>query len=237
MRSSWSDSNAWYVGFKGGDAHASHGHLDLGSFVMDALGQRWASDLSGDSYGLPGYFGRLRWTYYRMRTEGHNTLTIDGQNEDLDANAPLTAKGSKGTTLYAVCDLSSAYKSSLKSWTRGIALLDKKRVLVQDEIAPARPVNVVWNFHTFATVKIAEDGRSAILTRGDSTLHVRILAPAVAQFSTASTEAPSPNSANPGLTNLVIRQPGQATEETIAVIFSRSGDNTRPVVKPLSTWK
>ncbi|WP_260704082.1 heparinase II/III family protein [Edaphobacter flagellatus] len=61
LRSSWADSNAWYVGLKGGDAKASHGHLDLGSFVLDALGQRWAIDLGPDNYGLPGYFGPQRW--------------------------------------------------------------------------------------------------------------------------------------------------------------------------------
>jgi hypothetical protein len=122
MRSAFDDPGAWYIGFKGGDAHASHGHLDLGSFVMDALGQRWANDLGGDSYGLPGYFGRQRWTYYRMRTEGHNTLTIDAQNEDLDANALLTATGIAGNTMYAVADLGSAYKGKLTSWHRGVSL-------------------------------------------------------------------------------------------------------------------
>ena len=46
-------------------------------------------DLGGDNYNLPGYFGRQRWTYYRLRTEGHNTLTIDGANQALAAHAPL----------------------------------------------------------------------------------------------------------------------------------------------------
>ena len=211
LRSAWDDPNAWYVGFKGGDAHASHGHLDLGSFVMDALGQRWASDLGSDSYGLPGYFGRQRWTYYRMRTEGHNTLTIDAQNEDLDSKAPLTATGTKGKTLYSIADLSQTYKGKLTSWNRGVALIDKQRVLVQDEISPAQPVDVVWNFHTFANVAISADGRSATLTLKDATLHARILQPAGARFSTASTASAPPQEPNPGLTNLVIPFAKQST--------------------------
>ncbi|MFP5209871.1 MAG: heparinase II/III family protein [Acidobacteriota bacterium] len=237
MRSAWNDPNAWYVAFKGGDAHASHGHLDLGSFIMDALGQRWASDLGSDSYGLPGYFGRQRWSYYRMRTEGHNTLTIDAQNEDLDAKAPLTASGTMGDGFYAIADLNQAYKGKLTAWSRGVALLDKKRVLVQDEISPAQPVDVVWNFHTFADVKIAEDGRSATLSEGGATLHARILSPAAGRFSTASTQAPPPNAPNPGLTNLVINLPKQASAETIAVVFTAPGDPTRPALKPLAAWK
>jgi len=237
LRSSWSDPNAWYVGFKGGDAHASHGHLDLGSFVLDAQGQRWASDLAGDSYGLPQYFGKLRWTYYRLRTEGHNTLTIDGQNEDLDANAPLIDTAQAGNTLFSIADLTSAYKAKLKSWTRGVKLLDKQRVLLQDEITPASaPVDVVWNFHTFAAVQIAADGRSATLTREGKTLQARILSPDGAKFSTASTQTPPPQEPNPGLTNLIISLPQQAAPATIAVLFTAPGDDTVPAIKPLSGW-
>ena len=237
LRSAWNDENAWYVAFKGGDAHASHGHMDLGSFVMDALGQRWASDLGPDSYGLPGYFGRQRWSYYRMRTEGHNTLTIDGQNQDLDSKAPLTATGTRGNTLSSIADLGQTYKGKLTAWNRGVALIKKNSVLVQDEITPAAPVDVVWNFHTFAQVQISSDGRSATLTQGGATLEARILSPVGAKFSTTSTQPPAPQEPNPGLTNLIIPLPKQSGPQTIAVVFTKSGDRSRPVVKPLSTWK
>ncbi|HEX4030369.1 MAG TPA: heparinase II/III family protein [Terracidiphilus sp.] len=237
MRSAWNDPNAWYVGFKGGDAHASHGHLDLGSFVLDAFDQRWASDLGPDSYGLPGYFGRRRWSYYRMRTEGHNTLTIDGDNQDLNAKAPLTATGAAGKTLYAIANLDQAYKGKLTSWSRGVEILDNKRVLVQDQIVPAGAVNVVWNFHTFAAVQIAPDGRSATLTRNGATLKARILSPQGARFSTANTQPPPPQEPNPGLTNLVIPIQQQSAPATIAVLFTAPGDRSTPHLKPLSEWK
>lgn len=237
LRSEWNNPNAWYIGFKGGDAHASHGHLDLGSFVLDALGQRWASDLGPDSYGLPGYFGRQRWTYYRMSTEGHNTLTIDGENQDLDSKAPLIANGVMGNTLYAIADLSQTYKGKLTAWTRGVALIDKQRMIVQDELTPAVPVDIVWNFHTFANVEISPDGRSATLTQAGETLHARILQPSDARFSTAGTQPPPPNAPNPGLTNLVIPIARQSTPTTIAVVLTTSGDNSTPLLKPLSTWK
>lgn len=238
MRGAWNDPQTWYVAFKGGDAHASHGHLDLGSFVLDALGQRWASDLAGDSYGLPGYFGRQRWSYYRLRTEGHNTLTVDGQNQDLDANAPLIASGTSDQSRSAIADLGSAYKTRLAAWKRGVALIEKKRVLVQDELTPsAQPVHVVWNLHTFAAVKIAGDGRSATLSLGGATLVARILAPAGARFSTASTQPPPPQEPNPGLTNLIITLDQAAGPQTIAVEFAEPADNAAVKVKPLSDWK
>ena len=46
---------------------AFHSNLDIGTFVLDAFGERWVVDLGADDYNLPGYFetgGRgRRWTY------------------------------------------------------------------------------------------------------------------------------------------------------------------------------
>ena len=81
FRSSWEDPNALFLAVKGGDNKAPHAHLDLGSFVLDAGGVRWAADLGPDDYNLPGYFGKQRWGYYRMRTESHNTPLVDQENQ------------------------------------------------------------------------------------------------------------------------------------------------------------
>ena len=46
-----------YLGIKGGANNAcEHGHYDLGSFVLDSGGVRWAMDLGPDDYNLPDYF-------------------------------------------------------------------------------------------------------------------------------------------------------------------------------------
>jgi hypothetical protein len=237
MRGRWNDPKSWFVGFKGGDAQASHGHLDLGSFVFDALGQRWAADLSGDSYSLPGYFGDERWNYYRMRTEGHNTLTVDGRNQDLDAKAPIVATSSAMNNLFAVADLSQAYKGRLSSWKRGVRLLGERRILVQDEFIPASaPVNVIWNLHTYAEVKITSDGRAAMLTRNGQSIQAQILSPASARFSTVSARMPPPQASNEGVTNLVIALDRESAAETTAVLFSEPQDATSPRLTPLNSW-
>ena len=54
LRTSWTNPDALWLAAKGGDNHANHSHLDLGSFVFEAGGVRWAEDLGSDYYNLPG---------------------------------------------------------------------------------------------------------------------------------------------------------------------------------------
>jgi hypothetical protein len=141
LRGAWNDRNATFVGFKGGDNAANHSHLDLGTFVMDADGVRWAADLGSDDYNLPGYFGKQRYTYYRLKTEGHNTITLDGANQALKGKAPITAFSSKADRAFAVADLTAGYARKATRVLRGVALLQRRNVLIQDEIEAARPVD------------------------------------------------------------------------------------------------
>lgn len=57
MRSSWTDDNGVYVAMKSSELmeHQTHGDLDGGDFVMDALGQRWAGELGNGDYLADGY--------------------------------------------------------------------------------------------------------------------------------------------------------------------------------------
>lgn len=238
FRSSWHDPNALYVGFKGGDNGANHAHLDLGTFVLDALGQRWALDLGPDDYNLPAYFGKERWNYYRLRTEGHNTLTLDGRNQEPKAVAPLVAFRSSPDAAFAIADLSAAYApSGATALRRGIALLPgRERVLVQDEIAAGRPVEVVWALHTKA--EAAVDGDGARLTQGGATLHARILAPEGARFAVEEVNIPAPQRPAPGVRKLVVRLPDTVASARIAVLLAPgAGPADLPNVVPLDQWE
>jgi len=231
FRGSWDDPEALFVGFRGGDNAASHSHLDLGNFVMDALGQRWALDLGPDDYNLPGYFGKERWTYYRLRTEGHNTLTIDGENQALKARAPIIAFRSTPERAFAVADLSTAFGPKVTQARRGLAVLDRKSVLVVDEIQAAQPVAVVWNFHTKARIDI--QGSRAILKQGKATLEARILSPKEASFSAVSANPPPPQAQQPGVSNLTIRLPEPVRQTRLSVLLTPAGVNV-PAIPPAS---
>ncbi len=82
FRNSW-EKEAFFIGFKAGYNGINHGHLDCGSFILEALDQRWAEDLGSDDYNLPGYFeykpAGERWNYFRISSRSHNVLTINGQ--------------------------------------------------------------------------------------------------------------------------------------------------------------
>jgi Heparinase II/III-like protein/Domain of unknown function (DUF4962) len=201
LRSAWEDSRAVYVGFKAGDNKANHSHLDLGSFVLDAAGARWAMDLGADNYNLPGYFnfGGPRWNYYRLRAEGQNTLVLnpDGKpDQDPAAATRITRFESTPGRAYAIADLTAAYAKNARRVWRGIALLDRTKVLVQDEIQADKPVELWWFMHTPAAVTIESDGHTAHLKQAKAQLDAQILSPPDARFQLMDAE-PLPSSPHP----------------------------------------
>lgn len=121
MRSSWTDNNALYVAMKAGKhlGHQTHGDLDAGDFVLDAMGTRWAGELGSGDYLSFQYFqseaqDAVRWLYYRKRTEGQNTMVVKHANQLVTAS-PTIKNGSSGTsqnlgtTVFEVPDKSNAF--------------------------------------------------------------------------------------------------------------------------------
>jgi Heparinase II/III-like protein len=202
LRTSWSDPNALFVGAKGGDNTANHGHLDLGSFVFDALGIRWATDLGGDDYNLPGYFGKQRWSIYRLRTESHNTLLIDQENQSESAKAALHLSGD-----FMEIELTKAYVDRLRSWRRQLSLLDGKSLRIIDSLQASRPVEVLWGMVT--TAKVELQGRQAILQQAGKTITAFVESPDDARFDLVSTHQTPPQNPNNGTTKLVVRLPNK----------------------------
>ena len=222
MRSRWNDPQAVFVGLHGGSNAFNHSHLDLGSFVLEGLGQRWAVNLGADDYNLPGYFGGKRFSYYRLRAEGHNTLLINpDQKPDQDprAGAKISRFASQPDRAFAIADLTPAYAQRASRVERGVALLsgparagsgekgpqgvsqparessNRRYVLVQDEIA-ADKAEVWWFMHTPATVTLGGDGRTATLELGGARLRATILVPAEARFEVRPA-SPLPSSPHP----------------------------------------
>jgi hypothetical protein len=199
MRSSWDDPDAVFVAFKAGDNKVNHSHLDLGSLVLDSLGERWAADLGSDDYNLPDYFGSKRWTYYRLRAEGHNTLVLNpgkGPDQDPKAATRVTRFESTPQQVFAVSDLTPAYAEHAERVHRGVRFLDRRAVLIQDEVECKQPSQLWWFLHTPAKATLSDDGRTAMLEQRGKRLLVRLAAPTDARFEVLAAE-PLPSSPDP----------------------------------------
>jgi hypothetical protein len=227
LRGAWEEREASFVGLKGGDNKANHSHLDLGSFVLDALGKRWAEDLGADDYNLAGYFGSQRWNYYRLRAEGHNTLVINpgiGPDQDPGAWAPIVRFESKADRSFAIANLTRAYARDANQVERGVALLNRHQTLVQDEIRSVKANDVWWFMHTPAEIQIDSDATTATLSQGNTRLEARILSPPQARFTVTDAE-PMPTSPHPDnqaknkeVRKLAIHLSG-VTDVRVAVLF------------------
>ncbi len=236
FRSSWSDPQALFGGFKGGVANAGHAHLDQGSFVLDALGQRWAVDLGADAYSLPSYFGKGRFHYYRTSTRGHNTITVDDGDQDVSVSSPIVAFRTGTRTRFAVADLHATYGKQLTSFKRGIAISDKE-VLLQDELSGKKGGEIAkWHLHTPADVTL--DGNRAVLHQAGEMLFLTIVSPEGARFALESATPTSPpgQNKNEGITDLTMSVHLQTTPVTIAVAVTDSSDVPVPALRPLDEW-
>lgn len=233
MRDKWSDPKAWFVGFKAGSNAVAHSHLDVGSFVLEAKGERWAIDLGPDDYDLPGYFdgGRFgssgrRWSYYRLRAEGHNTLVINPGNapdQNPSGKGRITSFVSTAPEADVTADLTGAYPAAVRV-TRSISLLRGKGMDLVDSVKLARRGDLWWFLQTRANIKPAADGRTLTLAQDGQTMSVALLTPAEGRFQCGPAE-PLPTSPNPpnqasnrGVTRIALHLAG-VEETTITVQF------------------
>ena len=219
FRSAWGDPGALFVGFKAGDNSTNHAHLDLGSFVLEADGVRWAANLGYDNYNLPGYFGEQRWTYFRLNNHSQNTVTPGDRLQNPKAVAPIVAFGSSPSRAFAVADLTSAYPGEAARMLRGVALIDRTRVLVEDELTQARAsVPIRWAMVTQARITLSGDGRTATLAQDGRTLRVEALSPGAARFRVGSTKPPTAEeNQNEGTAMLVLDVPGSPAPSDIRI--------------------
>lgn len=176
------DENGIYAAIKGGYNQTPHTDLDIGNFVLDAMGERWASDLGVEPY-LDDYFimseaNSPRWTYYAKRAEAHNVPIINPSytaDQNVKANCAISEFASDGSSGYALIDMTQAYPDA-RSVRRGMAVTDdKSRVIIRDEIRLKKSGTIYWMFHTEANAVIADGGRTVYLNMNNKTMKMTLL--------------------------------------------------------------
>ncbi len=207
MRTSWTDPDAIYLGFKTGSPSVNHGHMDVGSFLMEADGIRWVSDFGSQNYesleskGM-SIFGRtqdaVRWTIFRLNNYAHSTLTINDSLQKVEGYAKIDKYSDNDDFMFAASDISSLYTDHLIKAVRGVAIKDGKYVIIRDEVeTPGETTRVRWNLVTEAEVELGKKG--AILTKDGKTLFLHVEGHENIRMKTWST-APTNNydAENPG---------------------------------------
>ena len=181
MRSEYANPESTYISFHGGDVEVQHSHVDAGAFVLDMNGVRWAHDLGADDYNLDGYFetSKKRYTYYRVRAEGHNVPVIDpdeSAGQELKAFAPVEClvEGESGS--YSILDLTPAYKKQCTSLKRGFMMAENRRtVTIRDEYEFTEGEHeLYWFMHTRASIEIVDD-KTAILSHQGKQLKAQLV--------------------------------------------------------------
>lgn len=247
MRTSWTDPNAIWVAMKGGSANINHAHMDVGSFVMEADGVRWAMDFGMQEYesleskGIK-LFGRAqdaqRWTIFRLNNFTHNTITVDSQLQRVDGYAPIITSGMRKAFMHAVTDLTAVYNGQLAGAQRGIAIAEGSHVVVRDEwTARDKDTRVRWTLLTPANVQITGPNE-ALLTKDGKTLRLRIETDAKIEMRTWSTDPPqSYDAPNPGTIMVGFEALIPAGSKVSVNSFLLPG-KSQPVKTPaLSEWK
>ena len=228
FRSSWTDPEAVYLAIKGGSPGVSHGHMDAGTFVIDAEGLRWAVDLGPENYhkietlGMKLWSreqGGQRWSIFRYNNLSHSTLVVNGRHQIVKGTAPMIRYSEEQSFPHVVFDLSEVYGGQLAQAYRGGALLPDGTIVIQDEFkATDEAATVRWAMVTPAEVTINSD-KSALLKQKGKTMLFTVCTKEKIQLQTYST-APKEDydAANPGTRMIgfeVSLSSGQAVRTTV----------------------
>lgn len=185
FREHWDGPDAMYLAVKGGRPDLPHGHQDTGSFVFDADGVRWASDLGRVRYHDLEKIGvRLwdrrqdadRWRVYRYSNEAHNVPTVGGRPMRVDRSAPIAAYEPLTETNdagRARITLDGVFGEEVEA--RREFVFDAgadRRVEVHDRILTPESRTVAWTFITHSEVRLQPGDPTATLQRDGRTLRV-----------------------------------------------------------------
>jgi hypothetical protein len=249
MRTSWTDPDAIYVAMKGGSPSVNHGHMDVGSFIMEARGERWAMDFGMQDYNSLETAGvnlwnmaqnSQRWEVFRYNNFVHNTLTVNNQLQVVGGYARIENYSGETEMMNGVTDITSVYKGLLQKATRGVAIIDNQYVIVRDEIeTPAAETTIRWTLLTSAAVNITS-GNTAVLTKNGKKLTLKVPEPAGITLKTwSTTPSHSYDAANPGtvLIGFEAKVPANSKAVLSVLLLPEGAVENVPVTgKNLDSW-
>lgn len=255
FRDTWEGNQELYTGMLVMPAYLTHGHMNSGTFVLDALGERWITNQGGEAY-MDGYFNNEpdgeRWKWHATRAEANSCLVINpsgfgGQYIYAEDTIDKYVSGNKGA--YAWADLTETYKDQVYEYKRGLMLTNNRRTVVLQDEAVLSDESEVYSFVNFlaSDFEISEDKKSVIVKKGNKKVFVNIYCDVpyevdVMRFAGLPTSQLLPGSnRNKDLKKLFIRIP-KANKFNIRLeltpyLFDEDIENIRNInFIPISEW-
>ncbi|MFI3259756.1 MAG: heparinase II/III family protein [Rikenellaceae bacterium] len=175
MRSEWGNPDAQFVGVKLGTCAVSHSHIDIGSFIYEADGVRWATDMSADNYDKLEKAGvdlwnratdAQRWDVYRYGNGQHNVVTINNKNLDVTARVVFDKSEKREGEMMVGYDLTKLYGPWLEKAYRTVTLnTDDELLIIDDKLTTSkRFAKMDWTLMTESEPELVEGG---VLLRKD----------------------------------------------------------------------
>jgi hypothetical protein len=159
MRTGWTPSGI-YLAVKGGTPLANHGHMDIGSFVMDAMDVRWAMDFGSSDYTTLEANGvdlwnmkqsSERWDVFRYNNMAHNTLTFNNNKQLVTGTTTIDNLMNSPDLKSAEMNLTSLYLNDVTNCHRTASIVSNRYVEIKDVIkAGTNALTVRWNMLTQA---------------------------------------------------------------------------------------
>ncbi|MDR3228519.1 MAG: heparinase II/III-family protein [Puniceicoccales bacterium] len=169
-------TGGFYFAAKGGTNGESHNHNDIGNVIVYYDGQPLLIDIGSGKYTAQTFSGE-RYKIWNMRSEYHNTATINGVLQQAGRSFRATGASYKTSEAEAVfsLDISRAYpkKAGVKSWRRSVRLGrgEKDVVEIRDAAILEKADSVVLHFMTCHPAKVAtiRGGSAVIISVKDPT--------------------------------------------------------------------
>lgn len=234
-RSGWGPEATW-LGVCAGSPRSNHGHMDIGSFVFESEGVRWADDLGSQGYhdleskGVGLWDSRQkggRWSVFRLNNLSHNTLTIGGAFQQVDGFAGISAFSDAKDCPHTAVDLSPVYKGQAGKAVRTFHLPERRHLVIRDRVEGLPGGRTVtWRMMTGASITL-NSNREALLHKDGKQLRVRLLEPADAEWIVRDASKPvaAHDAPNPGksILEFSIAAPASGMLSTLVVLEPGSG--------------
>ncbi len=210
MRTDDRHGNA-FLAFKGGTANWSHGHQDIGGFVYEHDGVRWACDLGREDYDkmraasldLWNYTqNSSRWTTFRAGPDAHNILRVDGAHLITEGAVTQLNVESDRRNASAEMDITPLYSAEkVRNVTRRMSMSSDGNIILEDTVLAADD-DIVVTSQWLTDASVAHESTGLSLSKEGKIIHI-VLSPDVkVEIVDVSAPAGIQNSPNPGFKRL-----------------------------------